>query len=117
MAMSAIVEPMSFTKVTVDQLEISGVVVGGMALISLTWSGNGAFTSGRWVDTKLDTFSGWRAVREIHVPMVDNQSGDGAGVGMLHVNGNGVSFRTKSNVGISKGAWHMGCVAVPVVPA
>ena len=117
MAMNALVAPMSFTKVTADHLDISGVVVGGIALISLTWSGSSAFTSSGWGDTKLATFSGWTAVHEIHAPMIDNQSGDGAGVGMLHVYGNGVYFRTKCTVDISNGAWHMGCVAVPVVPA
>lgn len=117
MAMTALVEPMSFTKVTTDTLDISGVVVGGIALISLTWSGNGAFTSSSWGDTKLATFSGWKAPREIHVPMVDNQSADGAGVGMLHVYGNSVYFRTKRSISINAGSWHMGCVAVPVVPA
>lgn len=117
MAMTALVERMSFTKVTTDALDISGVVVGGIALISLTWSGNGAFTSSSWGDTKLATFSGWKAPREIHVPMADNQSADGAGVGMLHVYGNSVYFRTKGSVKINAGSWHMGCVAVPVVPA
>lgn len=118
MSMVALVEPMSFTKVTVDGLAIDGVVIAGrMAVINVTWSGNGAFTSTSWGDTRLATFSGWTCTRETHVPMVDNQTSDGAGAGTLHVWGNGVYFRTKTNVTISKGSWHQGCICVPVTPA
>lgn len=66
---------------------------------------------------ELVTFDGWTCTTQIHAPFVDNATADGAGAGLIDIYGNSLYFRTKTNVNVSKGQWHMGFVCVPVTRA
>lgn len=115
-SVSHVAEPLVFHQVE-SGASAWGCVVGGIAVIVISWTANRSFTSGTWGETKLVTFDGWTCNSQVHAPFVDNYTADGAGAGLIDIYSNNLYFRTKKAVTVSKGQWHTGFVCVPVTRA
>lgn len=112
------VSQIDFEIITKDTIKLYGIVVNGMALITVHWTNNGGFLSHAWGDTPLARIKGLKAVHELHSVFIDN-IGDPANQSSryLHVVNNGVYFRTAYECTVPAGKWHMGHIAVPVTTA
>ena len=109
------VSPIKFKKVITDGLDINGVVINGIALITVLWTNVGAFLSRPWANTDLAHMVGWKTRYEMHATFTDN-IGDpyNQAARYLYVVENAICFRTSYEATIPAGHWHMGFIAVPV---
>lgn len=109
------VSQIDFDIITKDTIKLHGIVVNGIALITVHWTNKGEFWSSAWGDTLLARIKGLKAVHELHSMFIDN-TGDpnNQSFRYLHVVDNGVYFRTAYGCNVPAGAWHMGHIAVPV---
>ena len=109
------VSQIDFEIITHDTIQLHGIVVNGIALITVHWTNKGEFWSSAWGDTLLARIKGLKAVHELHSMFIDN-TGDPTNQSFryLHVVNNGVYFRTAYGCNVPAGAWHMGHIAVPV---
>lgn len=112
------ISQIEFEKVTTDSLDINGVVINGIALITVLWINADAFLSRQWVGTNLARMVGWKAKHEMHTTFTDN-IGDpyNQAARYLYIAGNAIYFRTAYEKEIPTKAWHMGFIAVPVMRA
>ena len=111
---SARVRKINFTKVIGDpDFHIRGVVVDNVATIWVSWVNVGEFVAKSWGSTKLATMD-VSCPNEGFAVMVDSDDVANQGGRLLHVAGNGVSFRTKYDATIPVNTWHRGSLSFPV---
>lgn len=89
------------------------MVVDNVATIWVSWVNVGKFVAESWGSTKLATMD-VSCPHEGFAVMVDSDDVANQGGRLLHVAGNGVSFRTKHPATIPANMWHKGSLSFPV---
>ena len=89
------------------------MVVDNVATIWVSWVNVGEFVAKSWGSTKLATMD-VSCPNEGFAVMVDSDDVADQGGRLLHVAGNGVSFRTKYDATIPVNTWHRGSLSFPV---
>ena len=110
------VEPIAFTKVTSDpDFQISGVVIGSVAVVSYRWVNAGSFVSEAWsVGVKLAEMVGWSATREQQSICSDSVTFSASvGAAVSCAVGSGIYWRTSFDVSVGS-MWHEGQLVFPV---
>lgn len=102
--------PISFTKVTTDELTISGCVLdpdgdSPVAVVSLRWVNKGTFTAQAWGATHLAKMVGWKCTTDANVVL---------GNDVFQAASSDINFRSATTRSIGAGTWHYGSMTFPV---
>ena len=108
LAGKAQVVPIQFTlSNTVDKKEISGVYIGGYALISITFTNKNAFGWTAMADTKIATANNINFVGETNVVTASSAGDAHAAHRLFCAKGDAVYLRHTANVSDPAGTWSM----------
>ena len=111
------VSQLSFAKLVTDPaFEIGGVVVCGMAVVSVRWVNVGALHIPAWGSVELARVEGYRASFETFARFADNGDAPNAATRFLAAAGDTIMMRAMVEQDIGANTWHSGCVSFPVEP-
>lgn len=107
-------EVIQFRKLVSDSdAHISGVVVNGVAIISLRWTNRGGFHIGAWSSDHpfAEITNGWKTDFETGNWSMDNSAFEDC---WFSFSGNRITFRTRSTHDIAANTWHLCTITAPV---
>lgn len=91
---------------------LSGVVVNGVAVMTIRWTNRNGFHIGGWGKYPVaEITNGWKCDFEIGNWSIDNSYFDDC---WFSLNGNQISFRSRSAHDIAAGTWHLCTITAPV---
>lgn len=103
-----------FRKLVSDpDAQIRGVVVDGMAIISLRWTNRGGFHIGAWSSDHpfAEITNGWKTDFETGNWSIDNSAFSDL---WFSFSGNRITFRSRSGHDIAANTWHLCQISAPV---
>lgn len=96
-----------------NDFNVSGVVVNGMAIMTIRWTNRGGFHIGAWSGDHpiAEITNGWKCDFEVGNWSIDNSPFSDC---WFSLNGNQISFRSRSAHDIAGGTWHYCTITAPV---
>lgn len=95
-----------------NDFNLSGVVVNGMAIITIRWTNLRGFHIGEWGTHAIgEITNGWKCDFEIGNWSIDNSDFNDC---WFSLNGNHIDFRSRSAHDIAAGTWHLCTITAPV---
>lgn len=95
-----------------NDFNLSGVVVNGMAIITIRWTNLRGFHIGEWGTHAIgEITNGWKCDFEIGNWSIDNSYFNDC---WFSLNGNHIDFRSRSAHDIAAGTWHLCTITAPV---
>lgn len=85
-----------------------------LAVVTIRWVNNGAFSTTSWGNTVLARMIGWEATREAMSPCMENIAYEHLGKNAFYASGKDIGYKTPGGISIGAAAWHNGCLVFPV---